>query len=87
MDEDGEKSRETKVPSSLVTTNLNEWGEGEPKKGKSSKISSLNHFTILGDARKWKFSRFSSFSLGEKDEYSTGKCPSFDFTGASTIGK
>ena len=42
---DGDISTEIEVPSYLVTWNLNEWGVGEPNKGKSSKISSLNHLT------------------------------------------
>jgi hypothetical protein len=35
LDEDGEKSRGTRVPSSLVTKNLKECGEGEPRRGNS----------------------------------------------------
>jgi hypothetical protein len=54
LDVDGEISRETEVSSSLVTTNLKEWGEGELKIGKSSRFSSLKQFTTSGDARKSK---------------------------------
>jgi hypothetical protein len=87
LDEDGGVSTKTKVPSSLVAKNLKEWGEGEPKRGKYSKISILNHFTTSGDVRKSNFSIFSSFSSGTKVEYSTEKYHSFDFIGVSTIGK
>jgi hypothetical protein len=59
---DGEKSKGTEVPSSLVTTNLKERGEGEPRVGKSSRLSSLNQFTTSGEARTSKFSTLSSFS-------------------------
>jgi hypothetical protein len=54
----------SEVLSSLVIGNLNEWGVGEPKKGKSSKLSSLHHLTISGDERKSKLSRLSSFNSG-----------------------
>jgi hypothetical protein len=87
LDRAGGISPENEVPSSLVTGNLKEWGVGELKKGKYSKISSLNHFTILGDARKSKLSKFSSFKSREKIVYSIEKSPSFYFTGVSVIGK
>jgi hypothetical protein len=80
-------STETEVHSSLVIGNLREWGEGEPKRGKYSKLSSLNHFTISRDARKSKFYKLSSFKSGGKVEYSTGKFPSSNFLGFSVIGK
>jgi hypothetical protein len=66
LDEAGGISTETEVPSSLVTGNLKEWGEGEPKRGKYSKLSSLNHFTISGDARKSKFPSFLLSNQGKK---------------------
>ena len=73
-----EISIENEVPSSLVTRNLNEWGAGEPKKWKASKISSLNHFTISGDARKSNLSKFSSFKSGEKVVYYIGNSSSLN---------
>jgi hypothetical protein len=66
LDRPGGISIETEVYSSLVIGNLKEWGEEEHNKGKSYKLSSLNHFTILGDARKSKLSKFSSFRSQEK---------------------
>jgi hypothetical protein len=71
----------------LVTGNLKEWGEGEPKRGKYSKLSILNHFKISGDARKSKLSKFSSFKSREKVEYSIGKSPSSNFLRVSIISK
>ena len=67
---DGGNSKGTEVSSSLVTTILRKGGEGEPRVGKSSKLSSLNQITTSGEARN---SKLSSFNLGEKEEYSTGK--------------
>jgi hypothetical protein len=76
--------RELRFPSSLVTTILREGGEGEPRVGKSSKLSSLNQLTTSGEARTSKFSKLSSFNLGEKEEYSTGKSSRFKFLEIST---
>jgi hypothetical protein len=87
LEEDGENSKGTEVPSSLVKTNLKYGGEGEPMVEKSSRISSLNQFTTSCEASTSKFSNLSSFNWGGKEEYSTGKSPRSNFLGVSTKGK
>lgn len=63
MEEDGVDSKGTKVSFSFVTEKLREGGDGEPKVGKSSKLSSLNQLTTSKDSRT---SKLSYFNLGEK---------------------
>ena len=84
MEEDDGNYKGNEVSSYLVTTILREGGEGEPRVGKSSKISSLNQLT-----KSWEeiISKLSSFNLGEKKEYSIGKSSGFKFLEISTEGK
>jgi hypothetical protein len=84
LEEDDENSKGTEVSSSLVTTILREGGDGETKVGKSSKLSSLNQPTTSGEEIT---SKFYSFNLGEKKEYSTGKSSRLKFLEISTEGK
>ena len=80
-------STETEVLSYLVTWNLNEWGVGEPKKGKHSKLSNLNHFTISRDAIKSNISKLYSFKSREKVVSSIRKYSNSDITRVSAIVK
>jgi hypothetical protein len=68
LEVDGENYKGTEVPTSLVTKNLKEKGEGEPRVGKSSRISSLNQFTTSSEESTSKFSNLSSFNSGGKEE-------------------
>jgi len=81
LEEDGVVSKVTEVSSSLVTTNLIEGGDGEPKVGKSSNLSNLNRLTTSGEERTLKI---SYYNLGEKEEYSTGKSSRSKFLEIST---
>jgi len=84
LEEDGGSCKGNEVSSSLVTTILREGGEGRPRVGKSTKVSSLNQLTTSGEERT---SKISSFNLGEKEEYSTGKSSRFKFLEISIEGK
>jgi hypothetical protein len=68
LEVDGKNSRGTEVPYSLVTTSFKEGIEGEPRVGKSSRISSLNQLTTSGEESTSKFSKISCFNWGEKEE-------------------
>ena len=84
MEEDGIGSKGKEVSSSLVTTILIGGGVGRPKVGKTSKLSSLNQLTTLGEAR---VSKLSSFNFGIKEEHSTGKFSKSKVLETSTEGR
>jgi hypothetical protein len=84
LEEDSIGSKGKEVSSSLITTTLIGGGVGRPKVGKYSRLSSLNQLTTSGEAR---VSKFYSFNLGLKEEYSTEKFSKSKLLETSAEGK
>jgi hypothetical protein len=70
LEEDGTRCKGDDFSSSLAVEILTRGGVARPKVGKSSRLSNMYLFSMLGETRISKFSSLNSYS---NEDYSRGK--------------